>query len=379
MRAFRLVALLLLGGVMIAGCVSLPFTKPPNDTGNHYREGRVESFTRANGLPSDEVTALAVDGDSIWIGTPKGLAVYNRAAGTWTVYTRQNSKLPDNDITALARDTRGRIWVGTAKHGAVRIGRLNWDIYNTDNELPSNVVRCILAEPTGTGLDDDNVWIGTMRGLARYNADGWFIYEAPAAFATLQRDGLLHDDVSCLAVDDAFLWVGCEKGVARFNDVNWKKWIPEGGFDLETMEFMGPDKYPIKEDEISAMSWDRTGNIYIAARRSQLAVTADGNSWRRIELSSGGDLMALLANPDGELWLGAGNTMETFAALRRFDPESEKWQLMTTAEGLPSNRVNCLVADGRDVWIGTMKGVGHLIRPAAPVATTPAPAPAPHD
>ena len=37
---------------------------------------RFENFTSANGLPNNHVFAVLVDGDRIWAGTEKGLAVY---------------------------------------------------------------------------------------------------------------------------------------------------------------------------------------------------------------------------------------------------------------------------------------------------------------
>lgn len=368
----RAALLLILTALAAAGCWNVGRVVNRNEIA-HYREGTVESFTRANGLPDDRVTAVAVTPTEVWVGTDKGLAVLNRQTKQWTVHTRTstNGKLPSNEITALARDSRGRIWIGTAKKGVVRVSRLNWDLFDVNNELPGSIINCIYAEPSGHGLDDDNIWIGTPRGLARYNADGWVTYQAPSMFAALQDDGMLSDEVSCLGGDDGLLWVGSPKGVARFNDVNWKKWMPEGGFDLETMEFTSPDRYPIKEDEISCISYDGREWLYIAARRAQIAAF-DGSSWRDVPLERGCDIKALLANPDGELWVSRYNSLESFSDLRRLDAPGGHWQVMTTADGLPSNRVNCLVAEGRDLWIGTEKGLAHLVRPAAaPAALRP--------
>lgn len=359
------VPLLVLLALALAGCWNVGRVVSRNEIA-HYREGTMESFTKADGLPTDRVTAIAVSPAEVWVGTNKGLAVFNRQTRQWAVHTRAstNGKLPSDEITALARDSRGRIWVGTAKKGVVRIGQLNWDLFDSNNELPGSIITCLYAEPSGLGLDDDNVWVGTTMGLARYNADGWAIYQAPSFFATLQDDSMLSDDVRCVGGDDAFVWCGSDKGVARYNDVNWKKWMPEGGFDLETMEFTGPDRYPIKEDEISCIAYDGREWLYIAARRAMIAAF-DGASWRDVPLERGCDIKAMLAFPDGELWVSRYNSLESFADLRRLDPTSNQWQVLTTADGLPSNKVNCLVAEGRDLWIGTEKGLAHLTRPAA--------------
>lgn len=366
-RYGRLAALTLLGGALLAGCWQTPRILRTDDGLQHYREGTIERFGTADGLPDETVTAIAINGPEVWIGTEKGVAVYNRQTKQWTTHTRSNSRLPHNEITALARDTRGRIWIGTSKRGVVRVSRLNWDLYDSGNELPGSIVTAIYAEPSGHGLDDDNVWIGTTRGLARYNADGWVTYQSPALFSALQDDGMMSDEVDCLAGDDSFLWMGCAKGVGRFNDVNWKKWSPEGGFDLERMEFLGPDRYPIKEDEISCLAYDGKEYLYVAARRAQIA-SFDGAVWGEVPIERGCDIKAMLAFPDGELWVSRYNSLGTFSDLRRRVPGTDQWQVLTTADGLPSNQVTCLVAEGRDLWIGTTNGVAHLIRPQAPAA-----------
>ena len=358
--------------VMAAGCWNVgSVITGGDDDATHYREATIERFTKADGLPDERVTAVAVSPTEVWVGTAKGVAVMNRQTKQWVVHTRTstNGKLPSNEITALARDTRGRIWIGTAKKGVVRVGRLNWDIFDANNELPGSIITAIYAEPSGVGLDDDNVWVGTTRGLARYNADGWFVYQAPAVFATLQDDSMLSDEVRCLGADDSFLWCGSDKGVARYNDVNWKKWAPEGGFDLETMEFTSPDRYPIKEDEIACISYDGREWLYIAARRAQIAAF-DGASWRNVPIERGCDITAMQAMPDGTLWVARHNSLASFSDLRRYDPHTEKWQIMTTADGLPSNQINCIVVEGNSLWLGTDKGVAHLIlpAPAAPAA-----------
>lgn len=46
---------------------------------------RWENFTTADGLPSNRVYSVAVDGDRIWAGTDNGLALYEK--GKWKVFT----------------------------------------------------------------------------------------------------------------------------------------------------------------------------------------------------------------------------------------------------------------------------------------------------
>ena len=123
--------------------------------------------TTADGLPGNQVRALAVDHtDRLWVGTDGGLAL--RANGYWLAFTTANSALVSNDIQALGVDALDRIWVGTAANG---ISILDPDAQNgpewlsqtTADGLPANTITGIATEPLGA------VWAATGQGLARWD------------------------------------------------------------------------------------------------------------------------------------------------------------------------------------------------------------------
>lgn len=70
-------------------------------------------------VPNDSITALALYGFDIFIGTPKGLACRMNAQ-QWHVYTSSNSNLTDDNITALAVDMTD-LWIGTKSGKIFRI------------------------------------------------------------------------------------------------------------------------------------------------------------------------------------------------------------------------------------------------------------------
>jgi len=71
-----------------------------------------QSFTAADGLPTQRVVAIAAAPDEkIWFGTPGGVGCYD--GSHWTTYTR-SSGLGSDDVRALIVDRAGAIWAGTA-------------------------------------------------------------------------------------------------------------------------------------------------------------------------------------------------------------------------------------------------------------------------
>ncbi len=101
------------------------------------------------GLVSNNVTALAVFGSQLWIGTGgSGISVYNLSSGTWITYTVANSPLPNNTINRITPviDPNGAdyVWISTSGGGAAKYtpGRpAIWNIINSaDSALISNTM-----------------------------------------------------------------------------------------------------------------------------------------------------------------------------------------------------------------------------------------------
>lgn len=86
----------------------------------------------------------------LWVGTySKGLWMYN--AGKWTTYTTAN-KLASNNITELAVDAGGRVWVGTDWGISVQSG-WTWVTYRMENAMiPANDVHSLAVAGRGPAL-----------------------------------------------------------------------------------------------------------------------------------------------------------------------------------------------------------------------------------
>ena len=116
-----------------------------------------------DGLPSDTISVLRAQGDTMWIGTPSGLALWNgREVAGRVPDSGAPSPFPDDRITGIV--VRGdSLFVGT--RGGVAIARLSeqlatWSIVNTG--LISRVV-------TGMATDGHEVFL--VAGLATYRWD----------------------------------------------------------------------------------------------------------------------------------------------------------------------------------------------------------------
>jgi ligand-binding sensor domain-containing protein len=112
-----------------------------------------------------------------------------------------------NYIVSMIVDDKGNVWCGTWGGGLSRFDGSTWKTYTTKEGLPGNHVFMLKQS------HDGKMWIGTNKGLARFNDNG-------EGFKVItKQQGLYADNVFSLAeASDGTLWVGSFGGVARITN-----------------------------------------------------------------------------------------------------------------------------------------------------------------
>jgi ligand-binding sensor domain-containing protein len=199
--------------------------------------GRARRFSLSDGLPSEDVRALAPAPDGIWVGTTKGLAVVT--TGDRIV------RLGDNGVAVLSLVAmRETLWVGSAAGlGVLSPGSpepaVNAEI-QAEPALRAPVValardgdtlvavfsdqvawrdpaaahwtverpRATLGTLTAAGSDAGGVWLGGTLGLAWWNI-GRGVYQR------LEIPGDLPAPVRDVQASPHWVWVATDSGVVR--------------------------------------------------------------------------------------------------------------------------------------------------------------------
>jgi hypothetical protein len=73
--------------------------------------GNWKNFTTKDGLPSDHVYCVRIDGDKVYAGTHDGLAVYEK--GKWTTYTTKDGLVHNGVVGIDVSELTGDVWIGT--------------------------------------------------------------------------------------------------------------------------------------------------------------------------------------------------------------------------------------------------------------------------
>ncbi|MBL8012105.1 MAG: hypothetical protein JNJ64_15970 [Flavobacteriales bacterium] len=187
-------------------------------------------------IPRGKVTALAVgQPGELYVGTITGLRRYATGAPPM-VYTEEDG-VPTTPVTALYRDDRGTIWVGSKDKGITRI----------DNGRAQRIDLGRSVSPTAFVQDGQGrIWVGTRSQGLLVLTDGredrtW-----------TQADGLLDNTVRSLLRDaKGHLWIGTVGGL--------NSWRP---------------------DQEGFLSYtERSGFIGVEAKPGAVCLTRDGDLW----------------------------------------------------------------------------------------------------
>jgi ligand-binding sensor domain-containing protein/serine phosphatase RsbU (regulator of sigma subunit) len=249
----------------------------------------------------------------IWLGTNGGITVYDPVAGLnqkRTVYNLSTTLLPIDQTRFLTGDRNGLIWVGTHGQGLFFFNpadqRFNWI-----PSINSTLWPAIRSDRVVTAMTFDrsgNQWVGTNDGLFLRHADSLKGYKY-----TMRPGRLAGNAITAL-----------------FSDSKGNIWI---GSELQN----GLTKHiPVADREKGEFIIINIGDIYIPRVISETA--------------------------DGRIWIGTGSGL----IVLKNDTIDTK---ITDKDGLLSNNISQLLADGDFMYIGTNRGLNRLNLTDGTIAT----------
>jgi ligand-binding sensor domain-containing protein/signal transduction histidine kinase len=310
---------------------------------------------------------------SVAVGAQPAPLFQDFTSHTWHI----QDGLPDQVIQALVQTPDHYLWIGTSK-GLLRFDGRSFLEYNgPEADKPrADGVYCLLV------ARDGSLWAGTEgAGVLHYSNGEMHRYST--------ADGLTNPFVKTLHEDSmGALWVGTDFGLfkrtgERFVRVDDAKKFPNFGVHAITedrggavwaggsrlVRYLGPElaEYKLPKEarslRIKAICQTEDGTLWIGTVAGLYRQGQDGIFVKVNQVT--GSVRALTRDAGGRLWTGTiGNGV--------FVEDHDTWRHLLAPEILPSNTVLSMTQDlDGNMWIGTQAGLLRLSRSEMQIAALP--------
>lgn len=318
-------------------------------------------------LPDTNIQAIAVDGTSLWIGTPKGIVqIETKGPGKWQINEgipwkinefEQLTSIPDvRAITVNSLD----VWIGTRNQGIIHYNKDTKAVtnYTIDDGLPSMWVRDIK-------MDDKEIWFATDAGLIRRDLTTGIQHHYN------QDNHNIPDNIHSIAMTPDTIWVGTSGEDISIYNRQLDEWNQIGFVDLSS--------------EIRIVRFDTIGNkVFFSWVNDEEKSNGyfesgwSGSNASTTPVSAGTEDLSLLddifitgiaentipqpISENGQsdttkltLWLA----MSDYVAINHDYTNTPEWDgaigyPKVLVEGLT---IQCIAVDNNRIWIGTTKGM----------------------
>ena len=265
-------------------------------------------------IVEEPVNDLATDDKYLWIATAKGVTRFDKSAH-WADQHEAENGLADTFVKVA--DVKGRtLWVGTDK-GVSRYNTLSddpnaWETFTRADDVDTMLLSQEYANSlidnrvTSIAVGDRYVWVGTERGISRYDMkkEVWVTYA--------KQEGLHHNKVSSICIDSNWVWFGTEGGVSRLNTKTeeWSVFTSSDGLASDQITSI------VAEDDCV---W--FGSFDAGVSRYNKITT----EWKHFSQKDGlsHNRVFALAIDEDFLWVG------TERGLSRYDTVTDTWTIFT--------------------------------------------------
>lgn len=365
------------------------------------REWKVFDRDAIPGLSDNGIRALLVAKDGrLWVGSARdGLFSYFK--GQWTAIPYENDA-DQSQITALFEDTDGRIWIAAASKTIMSL--------EPDGSLKRYPLNLPDAKNSALGFQQDsigNIWLATRVGLAKLNKGNFElvpVFPVPIkSLSVLAKDidgnlltvtdrglfkqnkeqfiavpggedlgglhqvetilveakdrimfgtqseglyclcsgklehfdtknGLVNNRIATLFLDqEKSLWVGTNLGVTRLRAGQTTRYARYNG---------------LSDNYVRAVLKDTDGSIWVGTSAGLNQIKNNEiQQWNREQGLASDSIYSLMQRKPDELWIGTADAGISIL-------QAGKFRNIARNQGLPSNQVRALVADGNRVWAG---------------------------
>ncbi|MCU1249989.1 MAG: Adenylate cyclase [Edaphobacter sp.] len=289
------------------------------------------SWTGREGAPSGISYLIQTKDRYLWMGTPLGLYRYDGLRFASYPFTPLDPPLPSSDISALAADPSGGLWVGYRLGGITRLKDGRAIHYGQKNGLLGNSTSQLLCQ------QDGSVWAIADGHLMHLNGERWENFGA--------QHGLSSNGLFTIFFDKSGnIW-----SAAKFNVFLLRK----GAEHFET--------FAATTFAVTQFAQAPDGAIWVSDGWKSVRPLLPSAKAQPIQLPG---TAIILLDSDGMFWIaedyrGVARVRANISTRR--DPASI--ESFTASDGLTSQETRAILKDDEgNIWVGTARGLDRFQR-----------------
>ena len=283
----------------------------------------------------------------LWIGTENhGLCMFDNVSGSIRLFDVKKGNIGNNQMSAIAEDSKSNIFVGTLSGGLYRLNKVLWKFESiqgaqAQNPLPVKSLHIDKQKQLLVGTDG--------LGLKKYNYGNDRIedYRMSASifdFSKMKVHSILQDRTGNL-------WIGLfQKGIFLLRNNPYR-------FSYIGSKFF--DQNLIGSSSVTAIYKDKNNHLWIGTDNDGMYQLDNQNKARHFVRTNtpnsiSSTVMSIVETPGGEMWLGS--YLHGLALFNKNTGEctyfNEKPDILSGSTF--ENKINAMITDNNNrLWIGT--------------------------
>ena len=181
-------------------------------------------------MPGYCIQDIELDGDYLWLGTDEGLIKFSKSGKQPPIIFTKEDGLIGNDVQAV-KIYDNELWIGTADGGLSKFDGVNFINYGSDKGLFDCRVMAL-------DVNQDYVWLGLTTGLSRFDKkrEKFKNFELPGGYvpgsglgssASVSRKGIRRVFADSILIEGRNIWYGANnlfKSDFRLNHTKYCEW-----------------------------------------------------------------------------------------------------------------------------------------------------------
>ncbi len=219
-------------------------------------------------------------------------------------------------------------------------GSMSFITVGDDKTIPYGVVTCLLQDQQGF------IWIGTQRGLVRYDGYRFVLFSKQVGDAQSIADNFIH---ALHQTQDGTLWIATQNGLSQYlpEQRAFKNFYADGQTNSLT------------HNHIRAITSDQQGNLWLGSNSGLVYLARGTTQFTHYQLGLvDSTVNSLLFDSRNQLWVGSAN------GLYQFDRKSKKHTAINPSEFNNKNIQTLFLAQDDQIWLGTKQhGAAFMRKP----------------